>query len=203
MALFGQSLILRDFPERKDIKGIGLSDWPGYANVLTQKFRYSNTFFHADPYLDIKNPSGMFTECDFLISTEVFEHVHPPVQAAFDGARKVLKRGGVLILTVPFTNTQNTIEHFDEFEDFKLVRIGSENVVVGRKADGTFAVRTDLVFHGGPGQTLEMRVFCRKDIERLLFRAGFTSVQVMQDSCLDWGIVHPHQWSLPITAICE
>jgi hypothetical protein len=203
MALFGHSLILRDFPVRKDIIGVGLSDWPGYANLLAQKFCYSNTYYHCDPFLDITNPSGQYANCDFLISTEVFEHVHPPVQAAFDGARKVLRRGGALILTVPFTNDETTVEHFEEFEEFKLVRLESKDVVVGRRADGTTGIRSDLVFHGGPGETLELRVFCRKDIEERLYRAGFTSVKVMQHTCPEWGIVHENPWSLPIIALCD
>jgi len=41
--LFGESYILRDFPVRPDIRGIGLSDWDGYAGGLPHKLNYTNT----------------------------------------------------------------------------------------------------------------------------------------------------------------
>jgi hypothetical protein len=44
MELFGQNLTLANFPVRKDIRGVGLSDWLGYAIPLAKKFDYTNTF---------------------------------------------------------------------------------------------------------------------------------------------------------------
>src|SRR3954454_4347634 len=41
--LFGVPLPLPEFPVRQDISGIGLSDWPGYAERLTSKVTYENT----------------------------------------------------------------------------------------------------------------------------------------------------------------
>ena len=43
--LFGESLVLTDFPVRKDIRGIGMSDWGVYAALLGEKLDYMNTFF--------------------------------------------------------------------------------------------------------------------------------------------------------------
>lgn len=46
--LFGESLSLRDFPESKDISGIGLGDWRGYAGRLAEVFSYVNTYHRKD-----------------------------------------------------------------------------------------------------------------------------------------------------------
>ena len=51
--LFGVSIPLIDFPQRLDITGLGISDWDGYARILSQKTGYTNTFFDTDPKLDI------------------------------------------------------------------------------------------------------------------------------------------------------
>src|SRR5262249_40758508 len=98
--LFGVSLILPEFPQRPDISGIGLSDWPGLG-ALGEKLGYMNTTFADDSgvHVDICNVASEWESTqDFIISSEVFEHVEPPVSRAFEGAWRMLKPGGVLIL---------------------------------------------------------------------------------------------------------
>jgi hypothetical protein len=53
-------------------------------------------------------------------------------------------------------------------------------------------VRTNLVFHGGSGETLQMRVFSRE--------AGFATARVMEEDYPPAGIPHRDPWSLPILA---
>ena len=77
--LFQENLILSEFPIRKDIKGLGLTDPEGYASQLKQKFDYVNTYFHQEPRLDIASDSIAPEQrqvYDFIISSEVFEHRH-------------------------------------------------------------------------------------------------------------------------------
>ena len=105
LGLFGQNLLLPDFPVSREVSGLGMSDWDGYAVRLAEKFRYTNTYFHQEPRLDISGPQ--LAECllqssDFIISSEVFEHVVPPVRRAFENTFKMLKPGGILVLTVPY-----------------------------------------------------------------------------------------------------
>jgi len=95
-ALFGEGIALVDLPARKDIVGIGLSDAHAYAAPLAKKLGYTNTWFHTEPRLDIANvPPGIGARYDFLIASDVFEHVAPPVSRAFTNARRILKPGGV------------------------------------------------------------------------------------------------------------
>ena len=199
--VFGRSLRIDEFPKSRHIAGISLSDWPEYAKRLAKKFSYVNTFLHKRPKFDVCNPKG-YDPVDFLISSEVFEHVAPPVFNAFTGAYKALKRDGVLILTTPFMNKiESTIEHFPELFDYKLSEsTPGDYELVNTTADGRRQVFRDLKFHGGVGQMLEMRIFSRNDLLNHLQAAGFTKVEVHDEDYPKYGIVWRFPWSTPIVA---
>lgn len=92
--MFGRSLKIREFPRRRDLIGLGMSDSGAYAKRLARRLGYTNTYFDSEPRFDICRPMpAQFGTLDFMISTDVFEHVVPPVQAAFDHARRMLKPG--------------------------------------------------------------------------------------------------------------
>ena len=96
-ALFNCELALTDFPNLKTVRGLGFSDSEIYARPLERLFSYSNTYFHREPRFDIaqSDPArlGLF---DFVICSEVLEHVAPPVDRAFATLRALLKPSGVL-----------------------------------------------------------------------------------------------------------
>src|SRR5262249_4937635 len=92
-----------------------------------------------------------------------------------------------------------TIEHYPELHDYRVVQFGSEYVVLNRTKHGKYIVHQKPVFHGGPGATLEMRIFCRDGLLRQLERAGF-ECNVRADNAPQWGIIHKVPWSLPILA---
>lgn len=199
--LFGEAVPLPDWPVRQDVNGVGLSDWHGYADRLPAKVGYTNTYFHTEPYLNIcEPPPGALGAYDFLISTEVFEHVPPPAAKAFEASFQILKPGGLFVFTVPFTNELETKEHFPDLDRYKIVEIDGDFVLVNRRADGAYELHQKLAFHGGPGETLEMRVFCRAAVEKHLADAGFVDIEVMEANDLAAGIIHHHPWSLPILA---
>jgi SAM-dependent methyltransferase len=199
--LFGQSLPLANFPVRKDLVGAGLSDWPGYAELLKQKFSYINTFYHTEPRLDILAPGKEWLRtCDFLISSDVFEHIPPPVRRAFVNSYGLLRPGGLLVLTVPYGDNTRTVEHFPKLHMYKVIELGGDHVLVNRIRDGRFELHTQLVFHGGPGDTLEMRVFALSDTLKLLAAVGFVDIRLHQEQVPEWGIILQHGFGLPITA---
>ncbi|MGD0884882.1 MAG: hypothetical protein ABSA46_08420 [Thermodesulfovibrionales bacterium] len=91
MELFGKSLSLSQFPVRPDIAGLGLSDWEGYAIPLSKKLNYKNTFYHQEPRMDITSTDPQYEgTVDFLIASDVFEHIPPPVSLAFQNAYKLM-----------------------------------------------------------------------------------------------------------------
>lgn len=201
LAVSGADAVLHDLPVRKDVVAVGLSDWSGYASRLQERLSYTNTFFHAEPRLDVTDPPPRLVgACDLVIATEVLEHVPPPVSRAFAGLRALLRPGGVAILTVPYRPEGETLEHFPRLHRWRLVEAGGRTRLENRTREGRVELHDDLVFHGGDGATLEMRVFSREGLLRELREAGFEDVRVRDDEQPGFGIVWRERWSLPVTA---
>ena len=203
LELFGIALPLPDFPRVKSLRGIGLSDPAQYANLLSAKFDYRNTFYDREPRFDIAAPppEEHCGQYDFLISSEVFEHVPPPAAAAFENAFRLLKPSGVLLLTVPYSLEPATAEHFPALHDYGLAQVGGRVVLVNRTAEGRLQTFENLVFHYGCGEpALEMREFTEAGLKSTLAAAGFGEVRIHSDAHSQFGIVHAEQWSLPIAA---
>lgn len=189
LRLFGHSLALPDFPVDKNIRGLGLSDWDGYALPLANKLAYVNTYLHQEPRLNILDISNhAAAHYDFLISSDVFEHVPPPVELAFVNSLNLLKPGGLLVLTVPYTDLPATREHFPALHDYNLREENGRRRLYNTTRDGRSEVFDDLVFHGGEGFTLEMRVFGRSPLMDDLRAAGFSEIQLHNNAYQAWGI---------------
>lgn len=198
LELFGKSLPLSEFPARPDLKGVGLSDWDGYAGPLARRLAYRNTFFDREPRLDITDPDpALAGTLDFLIASEVFEHVLDPVDRAFSGARTLLKPGGLFIFSVPYQKSGATIEHYPGMVEYRVVEAPEGGrALEAVAADGTRSLHPDPVFHGGPGATLEMRVFSESALREHLERAGFVDVRLDSAPFFRFGIHWPDPWSL-------
>ncbi|MDR3413184.1 MAG: methyltransferase domain-containing protein [Formivibrio sp.] len=189
--LFGTSIALPDFPIRADLVGIGLTDWEGYSDGLAEKLSYTNTYYHQEPFLDIMtvDPSH-YGRYDFIIASDVFEHICPPISKAFDNALLLLKPGGVMIFTVPYVEGEST-EHFPELNRFSLCMSGDRWVLVNETSDGRIQEYSDLIFHGGPGSVLEMRLFGKDALMRHARNAGFGAIQIYDAEYSGNGIVWP------------
>jgi len=199
-SILGQSLVLNNF-KYPEIRGAGLSDAENMAQFLRASFDYENTYYHQEPKVDICNPDNEWqNSVDFLISSDVFEHVSSPVQRAFDGAYKMLRPGGMLILTVPFDDRSRTTEHFENVRDFRLLDFDGDWLMIGRTEDRKYEIHSELLFHGGPGTTVEMRFFARAAVLNHLSAAGFKDIQVHEEAVSAFGIYPPHNQGLPITA---
>ena len=191
VAVAGKPCLLEELPG--DLRGIGLSDHQLMSRHLARHLDYHNTFFHQEPLVDVTKPSSTRLESvDFLLSSDVFEHVLPPVQAAFDGAFAMLRPGGWLILSVPHVPagmSEWTTEHFPELHEWSIERDSNgERILVNVTSDGVRQVFDSLVFHGGSGETLEMRLFEERSILAHLAAAGFENVSVRTESDLRFGI---------------
>lgn len=173
--------------------------------MLQPKLAYVNTQFDPDfrapNFLDITAPSDEFiATADAVMCSEVIEHVAPPVERAFSGLFSVLKPGGVLIFTVPYTLGESTIEHFPDLHDWALAERDGARVLFNATRDGRLQEFGDLRFHGGGREVLEMRVFSRAGLIENLQRAGFVDIRVMDENVERYGIVSQQAWSRPITA---
>lgn len=199
-AIFHESLAINDFPETS-VVGKGMSDSDGYALPLSNKLNYCNTFYHKAPHLDItKISEDDFNSVDFLLSSDVFEHVNPPVSKAFSNARKMLKENGVFIFSVPYTLDQNTVEHFPGLHNYHITEKNGVKTLVNIDENGNKQEYKNLVYHGGVGETLELRIFSERDLLNELKLAGFTNITVMNAPCFKFGIYWWDNWSIPIIA---
>ncbi len=189
--LFGRSVPLPQFPRRKQVRGVGMSDWERIAAAFAEKFTYVNTFFDVEPKLDLLAPRAQdWGAYDFVVCSEVFEHITPPVTRAFAHLRRLLRPGGVVVFSVPWLPDGETVEHFPALHDWGLVTLSSGIVLVNRTSEGGLETFDNLIFHGGPGQTLEMRVFSKSGLSHNLKEAGFEEVRfASDDECLEHGIV--------------
>lgn len=123
LSLFGESLCIDEFSCKSEVRGFGMGDWRIYADRLKEKFNYQNTFYHREPYFDILNPDeNMLGQYDFIISSDVYEHVHLPISLAFENSRRLLKTNGYLIFSVPYILKGSTIEHYPDLNNFKIER---------------------------------------------------------------------------------
>lgn len=199
--LFGKALPIPLFPRRPDLRGVGLSDWAGYGAKLSRRLGYRNTYLHQEPRLDICNPPDELAgSLDFILSSDVFEHVAPPAQRAFDGCFRLLRPGGVLVFTVPYETRGATQEHYPDLHEFSVVDKAGGPKLVNRTREGKEQTFDNLRFHGGDGATLEMRVFALASLREHLARAGFVDGTVHAQSLGRYGIWHESDKSLPLSA---
>jgi hypothetical protein len=202
MELFGQPLAVCDFPTDMTIAGLGMSDWDGYAKPLASKFAYLNTCYHMDPRLDITDvPDRLLGRHRFLISSDVFEHVPKAgLAAAFRNSRRLLTKDGVFVFSVPYVKHGRTQEHFPNLHDFRVIDTNGKRFLYNKTAQGDEEIFDQLIFHGGDGMTLEMRMFSEPDLRLWLEEAGFSSIRIYTDLVPEFGILWPMDWAVPIVA---
>lgn len=198
--LFGAELAISDFPVLKSVRGLGMSDSDIYAGRLENRFNYTNTFYHREPRFDLLHPDEReFGQYDFVICSDVLEHVPDPA-AAFTTLSRILKPAGVVILSVPYSLEAETIEHFPDLVETGFAEIEGRTVLVGRTTSGEYRVFDKLAFHGGSGATLERRIFSDAGIRAALAAADFPLVQFDASGSREFGVVYSDPCSLPVIA---
>jgi SAM-dependent methyltransferase len=198
--IFGKVMPISDFPYCMSVNGIGMSDSTIYAKRLEKKFSYVNTFFHKAPFLDIQNPDIMYmNSADFVISSDVFEHVPQPINIAFENLFNMLKDKGLVVFSVPYNETGDTLEHYPDLYDFKIKQKHGEKILVNTTKNGEIQVFKKLRFHGGCGETLELRVFSKPSLLELINNAGFKNIVIHDTDIQKYGILHDSTESLVIT----
>jgi len=116
--IFGIAMALPDFPVMKSIRGIGMSDPSALATRLAEKFDYTNTFYHQASSFDVTSFDPRDRErYDFIVSSEVMEHVPVPVERSFKTLSQMLRPNALLLMTTPYTLEGKTAEHFPELHE--------------------------------------------------------------------------------------
>lgn len=119
-----------------------------------------------------------FPDCSFDVctSTEVFEHV-PDDARGFSEIHRVLKPGGVFVLTVPLSNIDTTIERARLLPDGKIEH------------------RLPPEYHGDPIRSHKPILAFRnygKDIVNRMIASGFENAEiVLPPDRIPWGYARP------------
>lgn len=176
---------------KRDLCGLGFSDSSAYAQSFDRLTSYENSWFHTEPRRDLTVPdSFQGQQYDYVVCSEVLEHVNRPIERAFDTLFQILRPGGTLLLSVP-TIDGPTVEHFPILTRHELRQDEQGTwVMSGTTATGDHFETTDLVFHGGPGTTLEFRAFGRRDLQAYLHAAGFVDVRERMEEISHYGIIY-------------
>ena len=175
----------------RSLRILGVSDGNLTSTTLTRLYgdKYTNYHYHLEPRLDITAvPVDLYGTVDIISCSEVLEHVEPPIEKAFTGLFKLLRKNGKLILSVPHTDLNGMhVEHFPEMNNIKLSKRDGRRLLSGQSIHGDYLEFTELNFHGGMGATLEFRIFSQKSLEEFLRAAGFRN-SVMQGNHFLFGI---------------
>ena len=189
-AVFGEIRPLYELPLSRHLVGIGMSDSDVYAGALSRIFSYQNTFYHTEPRLDITDIEE--TRCgtaDLIVSSDVFEHVPPPIGPAFENMFRLLKSGGVCVFSAPYENEGETREYYPELYRYEITGRKGREVLINTTREGQTQRFENLEFHGGPGSTLTMRVFTRPSLQRHFEQAGFTGIVFHDESVPGFGVL--------------
>lgn len=165
------------WPPRKDMKILESSGRSSYPMVFGDKFTYCNTEYNpAEPdmmkpftgFADFQNLAYPDNTLDVVIASDVFEHVRED-EKGFREVFRVLKRGGMFIMTVPYNHDWESTQIRVKVEGEKDIHVLPPE------------------YHGGGGHTLAYRTFGRDVMDRLRMY-GFT-VGCLELSVPEFGIV--------------
>lgn len=158
--------------------GLGISDDIKIASTLSQAFHYSNSFFDAFPYLDIRNvPNIAKGYFEFVTFSDVLEHVDVKVNEALTGLFDLLKPNGFAVISVPISEEDDHREFYPDLVDFEI----KEGQIKWTNSKGKQFLDKNPEFHGGRGQNLAFRRFSSSSIVEAISEAGFRVVNQIPD----------------------
>ena len=97
---------------------------------------------------------------DLVVCSEVFEHVPAAARAgASPASSSCCGPAACSSSACPTAADGETVEHFPDLHDYEVVDRDGSHVLRNTTRDGRLQEYTDLIFHGGPGETLELRMF--------------------------------------------
>lgn len=104
-----------------------------------------------------------------------------------------------LIFTAPYTKDGDTKEHFHDLFDYKIVKEKGKKLLINKTKEGVTQVYDNLRFHGGHGETLEMRVFSEPSLIKVLSKAGFKNIKIHEINKPEYGIIWENKQHLPLS----
>jgi SAM-dependent methyltransferase len=186
-----ESMPLFDQKERRDLVAIGVSDSETYAKHLASKFSYTNTYSHTAPHLDLCDPEsvGRYSNIDLIVCSDVIEHTFDKPRKVVRSIFRMLKPGGVAILSAPTYYLSETIEWYPHAKTVEVKEHLGKYEVHWTDIAGIARTNINPCFHGGPGSTLEMRLIAHQDLVQAGSDEGF-HLETLEFSP-EWGYSWP------------
>lgn len=154
--------------------GVGIADAQTIAAPLASRFDYVNGHLHRYPHLDVRSvPEALVGTAEFVVCSEVLEHVEPPVQPALDGLARLLRPGGFAVITVPDVGLKPPGEHYPDLVEWS---VRDDHSIDWRDSTGKSAHDPDPEWHGGAGLTLAFRRWTADELDAAILAAGLTAV---------------------------
>lgn len=153
--------------------GLGISDNPEMAKFFRRCFNYSNSELDVNPIVDLLNPpeslSGLY---DFVICSDVLEHVPPSPDRAIVSLASFLRPGGIAMVSVPVSGG-DTDEYYPGIVSWSM----ENGALHWTDTAGTTHIDPDPEIHGGDGLTIAFRTWGAEDFERAVLESGFSSIE--------------------------
>lgn len=195
---FGKSLDLARWPENRAF-ALAMVGEIGAKQKLSQKLTCVEPALDAsrEPFLRFDGVAKHLDgTANAVICSDVLQHL-VPLRGAFAWLYRLLKPGGLLILTVPY-GFEPTQEFFPNLHEWSIDGDGEERTLRNVTAAGK--VETfDVAETYGAGR-VAARLFGLADLRESLRKAGFTGVTIAGADNLQFGIQYRYPWGLPITA---
>ena len=155
-------------------RGVGISDHMALAASLAARFDYTNTYYHRYPFLDLLSiPDGLEDELEFVVCSDVLEHVPFPAERALRGLYDLLAPGGVAVISVPVAEGGPTHEYYPDLVSWEL----RGEAVWWTDSAGNEHEDPNPEFHGGHGQTLAFRLWSAPGLREALAAVGFSDLR--------------------------
>jgi hypothetical protein len=155
------------------VLGLGVGDSVALSASLAATFGYTNSHIDRFPELDIRAiPPTLAGQFRFVTCSDVLEHVLPPVEAGISGLLSLLSSTGFAVISVPVDYPA-----FKENYPGLVGWQGSEGGVTWTDEDGFERHDESPTFHGGSGDTLELRQWTAETMEDALLRNGFSRLE--------------------------
>ena len=152
--------------------GLGISDDINVSSRLSGKFFYSNSYFDTFPNLDLRKvPEVAKAKFEFVICSDVLEHIDTDLELAVSGLKNLLNENGFAVISVPVDGDHGHLEFYPGLISFSI----KDDIVTWNDQNNMPHKDIDPEFHGGRGQNLAFRKFSDNTIEDLLLKCGFNS----------------------------
>jgi SAM-dependent methyltransferase len=153
--------------------GIGIGDDWRLARLLHQHFAYTNSHLDRFPVLDLcQIPDHTRSSVEFVVCSDVLEHVRPPLSEALNGLYSLVKPGGFAVVTVPLHSTQDEAELYKDLVSYEF----ANKTLLWKDSMGHDHADSNPTLHEGEGLVLVFRTFSHRSIVSCLLQAGFASV---------------------------